>query len=360
MAKITSLWVRAYDVRLQRNQKIYEWHQKFGKIVVIAPGQVSVSGLASTREIYSASGRHPKSAYFDHFSAYGCRCIFTTRDCHEHRMMRKHTFQFYQPKFIYRPSIVEPIRTMAKAIIHQMCARVGVHNEESTVNVMALCNRFAFDNSTRLTLGPHHCSHTMSQSPHASWMLDGWEQSELWDNMAANIPWLHSMVKHVWRGLTGDTNFLSNNDRLKQWTTQQLDMALDKPHLITNESLLGWLVETKGYQGSTIVKDEIAEEILDNILAAQATVTLALTFSLWDLACDLEWQEKLREELRRLPVDGDSFPTFESLMANSVLDSCVRESSRIHPLSSGHAERVVPSKKAYDGVMLPAGVSCVG
>ena len=358
LAKVTSLWVKAHDVRLQRNRKIHELHQKYGDIVVIAPGQVSVSSLSCAREIYSISGRHPKSTYFDHFSVYGCRSIFTTRGCREHQRMRKRTFQLYQPKSIYRPSITGSIRTLARATIHQMRAGMGAHLKEATVDVLPYCNRFAFDNSTRLALGPHHCSHVMKGSPLESWMLDGWEESELWDNMAVNLPLLHYIVKHVWRRFTGDANFLSNDERLQQWTTEQLDLALKEPHTITNESLLGWLLEVKSDDGAKLPSNDIAEEIIDNILAAQATTTLALTFSLWDLACDQEWQEMLREELRRLPLDGDGFPTFESVIAAPVLDSCVRESSRIHPLSSGHAERVVPIQKLYDGVILPAGVSC--
>lgn len=357
LAKVTSLWVRSYDVRLQRNRKIYEWHQKYGDIVLIAPGQVSVSSLSSTREIYSISGRHPKSTYFDHFSVYGTRCIFTTRGCHDHRMMRKRTFQLYQPKSIYRPGIVQPIRDLAKVVIQQLQASLGTHDKEATVNILTQCNRFAFDNSTRLALGSHHSSRVMRGSPLESWMLDGWEQTELWDNMAANLPMLHSLIKHVYRGYTGDPNFLTNDERLEKWTTQQLHMALKEPQVITNESLLGWLLEVKNDEGKGLATSEIGEEIIDNILAAQATVTLALTFCLWDLACDPEWQTTLRDELRSLPVDQDGYPTFESLMASPVLDSCVRESSRIHPLSSGHAERLIPAKKLYDGVMLPAGVS---
>lgn len=357
IAKITSLLIKFHDVRLQRNRKIYEWHQKYGDLVMIAPGQVSVSSLSSTRDIYSFFGRHPKSTYFDHFSVYGSRCIFTTRGCHDHQMMRKRTFQLYQPKSIHRPAVVEPIRDLAKTVIQQLCAPLGPHQTEATVNVLTHCNRFAFDNSTRLALGPHYSSRVTRGSPLESWMLEGWEETELWDNMAANLPLVHSLVKHTWRSFTGDTNFLSNDERLEKWTTQQLHLALKEPNIITNESLLGWLLEVKSEDGQSLSTNEIGEEIIDNILAAQATVTLALTFSLWDLACNLEWQSRLREELRRLPVEQDGFPTFQSLISAPILDSCVRESSRIHPLSSGHAERIVPTEKLYDGVLLPAGVS---
>ena len=269
--------------------------------------------------------------------------------------MRKRTFQFYQPKFIYRPSIIESVRTLATVTVNQMCAGDG---KEATVNVLTYCNRFAFDNSTRLALGPNHCSNVMKGSPVETWMLDRWEESEIWDNTAVNFPLLHFVVKHFRRHFSGDSGFLSNDERLQRWTEGQLDSAISEPHKITNESLLGWLLEVKSDDGAKLSKNDIAEEIIDNILAAQATVTLALTFALWDLACDQEWQGLLREEVRHLPVDQDGFPTFESLMISPLLDSCIRESSRIHPLSSGHAERVVPVKKLYDGLMLPAGVSC--
>lgn len=357
LAKLTSLLVRSYDVRLQRNHKIHEWHQKYGNIIVIAPGQVSVASHHCAREIYSISGRHPKSTYFDHFSVYGRRCIFTTRGCHEHRMMRKRTFQFYQPKSIYRKEIVHPIRDLAKETIREICAAIGGEQKEATVNILTLCNHYAFDNSTRLSLGPYHGSRVMKGSPLERWMLDGWEETELWDNLAANVPFVHSIVKRVGRSFTGDSNFLSNDERLEQWTSQQLESAFSDTQTSTNESLFGWLLGAKTEDGNKLPKDEIAEEIIDNILAAQATVTLALTFCLWDLACNKMWQDRLRQELRELPTDSDGLPELTNLMAAPILENCVKESSRIHPLSSGHAERITPAKKMYDSVMLPAGVS---
>ncbi|GAB0132062.1 hypothetical protein EsDP_00000510 [Epichloe bromicola] len=359
LAKITRLLVGFYDVRLQRNRKIYEWHQKYGNIVLIAPGKVSVSSLSSTREIYSISGRHPKSTYFDHFSVFGARCIFTTRGCRDHQKMRKRTFQLYQPKSIYRPEIVEPIRELAEEVVQQLCAPAKNSNEgEATVNIWTQCNRYAFDNSTRLALGPRHSSRVMRGTSDESWMLDRWEETELWDNMAANLPLIHSSIKHIYRSFTGDRNFLSNNERLEKWTAQQLHLALKETDIITKHCVLGWLLEATGEEGQGLSANEIGEEIMDNILAAMATVTLALTFSLWDLACHPTLQHALREDLRRLPVTSrNGLPTFESIMNCEMLDSCVRESSRIHPLSSGHAERLVPTEKPYDGVMLQVGVN---
>ncbi|TWU70752.1 hypothetical protein ED733_001250 [Metarhizium rileyi] len=359
LAKITSLFVGFYDLRLQRNRKIYEWHQKYGKIILIAPGQVSVSSLSSTREIYSISGRHPKSTYFDHFSVLGARCIFTTRGCRDHQKMRKRTFQLYQPKSMYRPEIVQPIRELAQEVVQQLCAPANRSDKgEATINIWTQCNRYSFDNSTRLAMGPKHGSNAMRGTSDDSWMLDRWEETELWDNMAANLPLVHLFIKHIYRTVTGDQNFLSNDERLARWTTQQLHLALQETDVIPKHCLLGWLLEAKGEEGKGLSESEVGEEIIDNILAAMATVTLALTFSLWDLACHPALQHALREELRRLPSSSrDGLPTFESIINCEMLDNCIRETSRIHPLSSGHAERLVPVEKPYDGVMLPVGVN---
>jgi hypothetical protein len=79
MCKITSFFTIYHDFRRHRTGKMNEWHSKYGPVVLIAPGEVSFSGPSATREIYGATGRHPKSQYFDNFLSY----------YHEHRERRK-------------------------------------------------------------------------------------------------------------------------------------------------------------------------------------------------------------------------------------------------------------------------------
>jgi hypothetical protein len=65
--KVTELPLRILNARLQRNERIFEWHQKYRPVVVIAPGQVSFSSVPVAKEIYSVTAKHLKSSYFNSY-----------------------------------------------------------------------------------------------------------------------------------------------------------------------------------------------------------------------------------------------------------------------------------------------------
>lgn len=355
ICKVTSLCLKYYDVRLLRNEMIYEWHQKYGSVILIAPGEVSFSSAPVAREIYSATARHPKSSYFDYLAMYGFRSIFMARDPREHQRLRKRTFRCYQPTTIYRPSTLGFVRSLAKSAKKQM--RTDVQQDGATIDVFPRCNSYSFDNITRFALGPYLCSNAISEAPESRCMFQGWEDCEVWSPLGFNFPIVLSLVKFVVRYVTNDKAFLTGEERLKQWTSAQLALAVDEPRRSGEESLLRQLLGVNTKEHVSLSIDEIAEEILDNFMAAQSVVTNALIFLLWDLACHPGWQSKVRRELQSLPTEVDGLPSFTDIDVAPTLDACLQESSRIHPLASGRAERVVPMTKVYDQVIIPAGVS---
>ena len=70
------------------------------------------------------------------------------------------------------------------------------------------------------------------------------------------------------RYVTKDKAFLTGEERLKQWTSVQLALAVDEPRKSGEESLLRQLQEVKTKEHLGLPIDEIAEEILDSFLAA--------------------------------------------------------------------------------------------
>lgn len=49
LSKISSLYLAYHDFQLTRNETIYSWHEKYGPVVLIAPGEVSFSRPGATR-----------------------------------------------------------------------------------------------------------------------------------------------------------------------------------------------------------------------------------------------------------------------------------------------------------------------
>lgn len=356
LCKITRLWLAYFDITLQRTGKIHEWHQQYGPVVLIAPGEVSFSQPSATREIYGAGGRHPKSHYFDHFISYGERATFNTLDYSQHRERRKHSFAFFQPTSIYKSSIVNPIRSRMIAFLDQVDKGVQV---TYTLDFFRHVNLYAFDNITRLLLGLNHCSHTIETPCPERSVLEGLKECEVWNSLLFEFPLAHKIVKFVVSRCEGKPQFLTAEDSLKDWNSQRVTKILDGPSYFNqdNDCLLQRLQECKTGDGEPLTASWIKAEMLDNLNAAQTTVTVALTYVLWNIARNPGWQDRVREEIVRLPVQEDGFPSFSDVNSAPVLDACIKESYRVNPISSGRAERVLSVGKEYDGVFLPSGVS---
>ena len=354
ICRLTDLCLTYHDSRLSRNQKIFEWHEKYGDVVLIAPGQVSFASAAAARELYSAAVRHPKSSYFDNLSAYGFRSIFMIRDHTEHQQMKKRTFRCYQPASIYRPSILGDVRDLAKRSRDRM--RADLKQNGATINIFARCNSYSFDNITRFALGPFLSTNAISEAPEERAMFIGWEECEVWGPFGSNFPTTQKLIKTMVRRAANDA-FLTGDDRLGDWTNAQVATAMEEPRKSGEDSLLHQLLQVKTENGDKLPAGAITEEIFDNFLAAQSVVTNALVFLLWDLATHPDWQSQIRKEIQALPTDGDGLPIFIEINSAPILDACLRESSRVHPLSSGRAERVIHETKAYEGIVLPAGAS---
>ncbi|KAG5930351.1 hypothetical protein E4U42_001866 [Claviceps africana] len=353
LCKITRYWAVYHDMWLRRARKIREWHSTYGDVVLVAPGEVSVSSASLTKEIYGSTGRHPKSHYFDNFMFYGERPIFCALGVKEHRQLLKRTFAFYQPTSIYQSATLEPICRNARKLVDLLKTEIKIR---PTVDVLLFCNYYSFDNITNLTYGPRLCARTIEDNEcEERVILQGWKEVEVWNNLSYNFPLVHKIIRGVLSWAKRDPAFLSAEERLIEWNMEKVISARTSPDKMVPGSLLHQLTHAKTPDGEPLSISWIAAEILDNLHAAQTTVALALTFALWNLARQPQWQDRVRQELRSLPRSADGFPEFAAIMNAPVLDACVRESSRVNPLSSGRAERVVPATKAYGAFVLPAG-----
>ncbi|KAG6008110.1 hypothetical protein E4U21_004992 [Claviceps maximensis] len=354
LCKITRYWAVYHDMRLRRSKKIHEWHRTYGDVVLVAPGEVSFANASLTREIYGSTGRHPKSHYFDNFMFYGERPVFCTLDVREHRQMLKRTFAFYQPTSIYQSSMLQPVWRNVRRLLDHLRKEVQAR---PTVDVLLYCNFYSFDNVTSLAYGPQLCARTIEDTKcEERKILKGWKEVEVWNNLSYNCPLIHKLIRAALSYARSDPDFLSAEERLTDWNMEKITLAMNNPdEKLVSGSLLHQLLNTKTADGERLSVSWIAAEILDNLHAAQTTVALAVTYMLWNLARHPEWQHRVREELRALPSKDDGLPEFADIMDARVLDSCVRESSRVTPLSSGRAERVVPVTKSYNNIVLPAG-----
>ncbi|KAJ5425173.1 cytochrome p450 domain-containing protein [Penicillium sp. CMV-2018d] len=341
VGKITSLHLALYDWQLCRNDKISQWHQQYGPVIRVAPNEVSVSTLDAVRQVYGTTSRWEKSNYFDYFQGYNERSMFATKPHHEHVKKRRMTSSFYQATSIYRrPEVEGRIRNRVQAVLDHVERSQG-----RDTDIYSLTGWYALDNITCLVLGPSHCTQSIEQPGTEREILQELKDLQIWGPIRLRFPAMFDSLSH-----------LLADDHLSDWCYNRFSAAMKDPTLHDSHSLIRQLVEIqKDSQGSNLNTSVIAAEVLDNINAAEATVAVTATYLIWRLTQSPHWQRRVHEELLALPVQSDGLVSFSDVNDHApVLEACLREVYRLHPASSGRAERIVPKGGCtLSGVYLP-------
>ncbi|EFY88505.1 benzoate 4-monooxygenase cytochrome P450 [Metarhizium acridum CQMa 102] len=353
LCKISGLVLALADLRYCRNDKILEWHRKYGPVLCIAPNEVSVATLESTRDIYGTAHRWPKSNYFDHFMGYNRRSVFATKPYKEHQAKRRLISAFYQPSTIYKlPHIEQHVQERAQTVLRQI-------QTNTEVDVYSLTDWYALDIITYLVLGPDCCTRSVETACPERDILARLKQQQFVGSFRIRHPIVYDYISKCCRVLGSRFRHLSADDELAAWCKQRTAKAMKGPSAFDSHSLLRHLLQARESDTAKPPLDRqyIAAEVLDNINAAEATVAVTATYLIWRLTEAPEWQKRIRDELTALLIQSDGFLPFSELDGRvPSLEACLREVYRLHPASSGRAERIVPEGgHVLCGVYLPQG-----
>ncbi|KAH8700374.1 cytochrome P450 [Talaromyces proteolyticus] len=357
--KISSVPLAVGDIFLRRNEKIFKWHQKYGSIVCISPNEVSVASIDATRKIYSTNSRYDKSNYFDNFKGYGANhSIFATKLFEEHKKKRKLTFSFYQASTLYTKTFIEEgIRLNVRSVLEHISI---LSQNTSTIDVYSFTDWYAFDNITRIVLGPVHCSHSIKGDSEERRILRNLKHCQLWGPFRVRFPWAFQVMTFLCK-YANIGGHLKAELELAKWCRDRALKALRdiKVDQANSYSLIHNLLSRKGrhkqgLDNFSLAPDFIEAEVLDNINAAEATVSVTATYAIYYLSREIKWQTRIRNELLQLPRELDGLPTFANINKAPVLDACLMEVYRLKPAVSGRAERVIPDGgRLISGVYLP-------
>ncbi|KAL8783606.1 MAG: hypothetical protein Q9195_009340 [Heterodermia aff. obscurata] len=352
--KLSWYYIALFDVKLTRNDRIAEWHKKYGPVICIRPGEVSLSDPLLMREIYGTKGKYTKSRFFDHFMAYGARALFSIGPYWEHQQKRMLISTFYHRTSIQKPVVELFVRERMQQFFHQINM---LQTKTDTVKMYPIFNCFAFDNITRLLYGPRHCAYTLESDCRERQLLLQMKQAQLWSPVKFNFPIVNG--SRIAKRLLGDDfkASLSAEDDLADWNWRNLNEAMEDKEVTIDNSLLARMLAVKDQDGRPLDLNYIGSELFDHLNAAQETVAVALVYVTYHLGIHRDWQAMIREELQALPIQDDGFPALAAIEAAPLFEAFIREVHRVNPGASGRQERYVPEGgKVYNGILLPEGV----
>ncbi|KAI0441682.1 benzoate 4-monooxygenase cytochrome P450 [Xylaria telfairii] len=359
LSKITRLHLAYYELLCRRNTEIFRWHHRYGPVVRLSPNEVSVSTLDAVRQVYTAKNGWSKSSYFDNFMGYNQRPIFAVKPSQEHSEKRKLTSAFYQPSALYNfPDLELYVDARCKAVLKTL-------EHAPITDVYSLTDWYAFDVITYVVFGPNHGTHCIEEPCEERAIIEDLKHLQFFGPFSLLFPGLFAYMSYLLPRLTPQLKYLQAEKTLAEWCRRRISEVVNDPMLFSSRSLLRQLMQVEEKAGGQrLDPDFVAAELLDNINAARATVTVTATYLIWLLSRHPAWQYKVNQELRALSTTPHQPASFSTINNRApILEACIWEVYRLYPASSGRSERVVPAGGCIlSDVYLPANttvMSCV-
>ncbi|CAE6467627.1 unnamed protein product [Rhizoctonia solani] len=393
LAGLSNVWLAYVASRGDRSQAVHELHQKYGKLVRIAPNHISVADTKAIEVIYAHGNGTLKTEFYDAFVSIRPG-LFNTRDRATHTRKRKlvsHIFS-QQNVLLFEPHVRRHVRAFC-AQWDMRCARAtagelpDARDGKSWFDVLPHFNFLAFDIIGDLAFGAPF-GMIAAQKDIAPMMEHADEKAEVKYVPAVQVlndrgdysasmgvlpMWIRPIMKYVpWysRGNTAvqclaGMAIAAVERRLKFGLPdeaveeeEEVDEKLAKGKKRTD--LLEKLMQGKDENGAPMGRQELTAEALTQLIAGSDTTSNSSCAIAYYLASNPECQRKLQAELDSVlkpvasappPISqagrpplppSDVAAKFADVKSLPYLQACINEGLRLHSTSGIGLPRVIP------------------
>ncbi|KAK4550053.1 hypothetical protein LTR36_003020 [Oleoguttula mirabilis] len=322
-------------------------------VVRIRPNQVTLGNPADYREIYDTKSRYDKTTYFKRFALYGEDNLFSTEKYTEHQVKKRKIVAAYTKSNIIS-NAEGLVRERVAALIAEMSSA-----PKGLVNFFVLFDCYARDVMTRFLYGTAHGTDSISDPEQRPYILN-LKRSQVYLTLWVNFGWLHGswLLKTI---LPADYKLsVEANGDIKRHMEQGMLEHDGDPRRNEEYSLYRTMRRAKT-EGDHLSRNYMASEMFDHLKAGQQTTASSLTYLFWRLSRHPDWQQRLRAELRALPLNTDGQLALADLEASPISNAVITETLRLHAVASGRQERIVPAGgRTYSGVFIPGSTIVTG
>ncbi|KAM6520224.1 hypothetical protein FALCPG4_013777 [Fusarium falciforme] len=339
LSRFTPLMLRWNEFNANRTLYIHSLHLKYGPIVCIAPNEMSFSSYEAVKEIYGSKGSgYDKSTFYDLFTVFGRRTLFSTLDKTTHAKRKRLLADRYANSNVLKPASLNGIENRAREFARQCGDSTG-----SSVDVYIKLHAFACDGVTHHLFQPYGTD--CLGNPGDREMMD---QVNADDSLRSRLFMLYAPTLYKYSSKILDCFF-------EPRATPLADNFVTKRSKLDDPEEFTLLSRLRSKLGDELAEGDIASECLDHMVAGIDTTGDVLCFLIWELSQprSAHFQDELRRELL-----GNPDMAFDKL---PVLDSIVQEGLRCFPAIPMSLPRVVPKDgRVIDDLFVPEDtiVSC--
>nr|AVZ23841.1 cytochrome P450 [Thanatephorus cucumeris]QDJ74247.1 cytochrome P450-7 [Thanatephorus cucumeris] len=393
LAALSNVWLAYVAWRGDRSQAVHELHQKYGKVVRIAPNHISIADPKALEVVYAHGNGTLKTEFYDAFVSIRPG-LFNTRDRAAHTRKRKlvsHIFS-QQNVLLFEPHVRRHVRAFC-AQWDMRCARAtagelpDAHGGKSWFDVLPHFNFLAFDIIGDLAFGAPF-GMIAAQKDIAPMMEHAGEKAEVKYVPAVQVlndrgdysasmgvlpTWIRPIMKYIPWFSRGNTAVQCLAGMAIAAVERRLKFGLPDELLEEEEEideklaegkkrtdLLEKLMQGKDENGAPMGREELTAEALTQLIAGSDTTSNSSCAIAYYLAANPECQRKLQAELDKAlePVVSSPPSTgqagmpplppsavaakFADVKSLPYLQACINEGLRLHSTSGIGLPRVIP------------------
>ena len=340
-------------------------HLRYGPVVRIGPNEISFNSLSALRTIYGAGNGFERTSFYHMFDVYGRPNLFTFASGILHRERKKLISHTYANQTVLSLHFSNLVKRKVAAFLDLLEREPELGSE-----IFASLHYFSLDAISEFVYGYDYGgtaalagskqSRDLIQDilnparrrlawfavhfpAYTSWITTrtGWLESLLTSAglMPMRKPFTYSGIRQ--HALDAFRSFKSAPSEYKVKSVET--------------TVIGRLFKVQ--KEANLSDMDIASECADHLLAGIDTTSDSLMFMIWALSLPphKEFQERLRQEVSQLSVDGQGLPEPKDLAQLPYLNAVVRESLRLYAPLPAFEPRCSPVDSVIDGYEIPAG-----
>lgn len=323
--------------------KIQKMHQRYGDYVRIGPREISVADPDALSVIYGPTGPSAKATRGPWYSAQEMKpnvySLQTEPKILDHNRRRRDWDPAFSMKALasYEPNIIRN----AELLLHQL-ERLSTMGP---VDVKEGMLWFGFDVMGELGFGRSFGTLKEGKTSHIVHLVELGVRAI---NVMGNVPYLSYILRMLPSPLQA----------FETWLEEAVDWRLgkaDKSEFVEAD-VFAYLLGEKGKHHRSLNKEELRQDCMLIVVAGSDTTSNALSFTLFELAQNLELVRRLREEVDALFPDGAPIDDLKKLRADApLLNACLNEGLRMWPPVPSGLQRHTPEPLVLsNGVVIPA------
>lgn len=356
-ARLSSLWLTKQSRLGRRAQAVHELHLRYGDVVRIASGHVSINDADALHEIFGHDRQFPKGPWYNTFKSGDpmTNNIVSLDSVEVHRDMRKDMSPAFSARALreFEPRMSKYHQLFKESLLNQL---KGMKDEEVEVDMNLWTNLLAFDIIADFSFGkPFGFLEKGRDDEGLMWALA--KRGTVANALGVLPTWVRPYMHLIpfdsfWKASAAS---IARIKKLSEYATNE---RLEKNDPETKD-LLSYMLNAKSERGESWSRTRIFNQATQTVIAGSDSTSASTVYLTDFISRNGEVQQRIQAEIDELfpgQPDPDWVPMDSDTTSLAYTRAVLYEVLRLVPTAASGFERVVTQPETrLAGYEIPVG-----